>query len=457
MINSLNRHQKEAVGLLQIGTFLEYFDLMLYVHMAVLLNELFFPKTDPHTAALLSAFAFCSTFVFRPFGALIFGWMGDNIGRKSTVVITTMLMALSSIVMANLPTYAQIGIAASWVITICRMVQGVASLGEIVGAEVYLTEIIKKPACYPFVSFIAVSSVAGTVMALAVASLFTSFEMNWRIAFWIGSGIAAMGSIARTRLRETPEFADMNRRIKDIAETADKKAQSISRKLLRNTIVQETQNNYKLAAFWFFLIQCSWPISFYFSYFYCANLLKALGSTPEQIIHQNLVVTIVQLVSLSFISYLSYKIHPLKILKVKAFLYLAFLFIIPFGLSNVTSAIGIFFLQAISVSLALDSAPAVPVFLSHLPILKRYTYASFTYAVSRAAMYIITSFGLVYLTEWMGHYGLLIIMVPTYLSFIFGVKHFEKLEQQNSSNNDDQKSDHSNTLAKKSQKNVVYA
>ena len=101
---NLTREQKEAVGLLSIGTFLEYFDLMLYVHMAVLLNELFFPKTDPDTASILSAFAFCSTFVFRPFGALIFGWLGDNISRKATVVLTTALMAFSCILMANLPT-----------------------------------------------------------------------------------------------------------------------------------------------------------------------------------------------------------------------------------------------------------------------------------------------------------------------------------------------------------------
>ena len=76
---SLTREQKEAVGLLSIGTFLEYFDLMLYIHMAVLLNELFFPKTDPFTTSLLSAFAFCSTYLLRPFGALIFGYIGDNI------------------------------------------------------------------------------------------------------------------------------------------------------------------------------------------------------------------------------------------------------------------------------------------------------------------------------------------------------------------------------------------
>ena len=71
--------------------------------MAVLLNELFFPQSDPHTTSLLSALRFCTTFVFRPFGALLFGWIGDNIGRKSTVVITTHMMAFSCFVMAVLP------------------------------------------------------------------------------------------------------------------------------------------------------------------------------------------------------------------------------------------------------------------------------------------------------------------------------------------------------------------
>src|SRR5574343_1713793 len=107
---SLTREQKQAIGLLSIGTFLEYFDLMLYVHMAVLLNELFFPKTDAHTAMLITAFSFCSTYVLRPIGALIFGYIGDNIGRKATVIITTFMMAISCVIMANLPTYEQIGI-----------------------------------------------------------------------------------------------------------------------------------------------------------------------------------------------------------------------------------------------------------------------------------------------------------------------------------------------------------
>src|SRR5471030_2927328 len=97
LFSSLNREQKEAIGLLQVGTFLEYFDLMLYIHMAVLLNELFFPKTDPHTTSLLAAFAFCSTYVMRPIGALIFGWMGDNLGRKSTIILTTVITSISCV------------------------------------------------------------------------------------------------------------------------------------------------------------------------------------------------------------------------------------------------------------------------------------------------------------------------------------------------------------------------
>jgi MHS family proline/betaine transporter-like MFS transporter len=190
LLSSLNRDQKEFIGLLQIGTFLEYFDLMLYVHMAVVMNVLFFPKTDPQTAALLAALAFCSTYVMRPIGALIFGWLGDNIGRKSTIIITTIMMSLSCILMANLPTYAQIGISAAWIMTICRIMQGMSSMGEIIGAEIYVTESIPRPNSYPAVAWIIIAASIGAMVATGVATLVTSYYMNWRIAFWIGAGIA---------------------------------------------------------------------------------------------------------------------------------------------------------------------------------------------------------------------------------------------------------------------------
>jgi MFS family permease len=206
IFSSLNREQKEALGLLQVGTFLEYFDLMLYIHMAVLLNEMFFPKTDPQTAALLTAFAFCSTYVMRPIGAIIFGWLGDNVGRKSTIIVTTVMMSLSCILMANLPTYAQIGISAAWVVTICRIIQGMSSMGEIIGAQIYMTESVSRPASYTAVGLLSLAANVGAAAALGISTLVTSYFFNWRIAFWIGAAIALVGALARTRLRETPDF-----------------------------------------------------------------------------------------------------------------------------------------------------------------------------------------------------------------------------------------------------------
>ena len=340
--SSLRSDQKEAIGLLQIGTFLEYFDLMLYVHMAVLLNELFFPKTDPHTVALLSAFAFCSTFVLRPFGAFLFGYLEDYIGRKSTVIVTTMLMAISCVTMANLPTYAQIGISAAWMVTICRIVQGISSLGEIVGAEVYLTEIIKPPLQYPCVALVAVSSVLGTVMALVIASAFTSYGLNWRIAFWIGSCVAVVGSVARTRLRETPEFADMKRRLKKNAEEVD--GQEIDgTTFLQNMEDLPTEKGNQKNPFIFFLLQCAWPICFYFSYIHCGNVLKqSFGYTAEQVIHHNLLVSIVQLVSLAFVAYLSYWVHPLKILKIRLWIFIICVLFFPYWLQHATTPFSLF-------------------------------------------------------------------------------------------------------------------
>ena len=195
ILSSLNREQREAVGILQIGTFLEYFDLMIYVHMAVLLNDLFFPKTDPHMASLISAMGFCSTFMFRPFGAMLFGYIGDTFGRKNTVVITTGMMAVCCITMAILPTYDKIGITAAWLITLCRILQGISSMGEAIGAQIYLAEMIKIPERYPIVTFLTCADFLGTLAALALATGVLSLGLEWRFAFLFGSLIALVGFV----------------------------------------------------------------------------------------------------------------------------------------------------------------------------------------------------------------------------------------------------------------------
>ena len=413
IFKALSRSQKETVGLLQIGTFLEYFDLMLYVHMAVVLNDLFFPKTDPHTAALLSAFAFCSTYVLRPIGALIFGYIGDTIGRKPTVIITTMMMSISCVIMANLPTYAEIGIAAAWLVTGCRITQGLSSMGEIMGAEIYVTEITKPPVQYPAVAFIGIAAYAGTVVALAIASLVTHFTFNWRIAFWVGAGIAVVGSIARTRLRETPEFLH-------------KKHQKKNDKIF-NLITNEKMGR---KTFWaYFIIYCGWPLSFYLAYMYFNPMLKeTFHYTSGEVILHNFVLSVISLISIVFLGFLSYKIHPLKIIKARGQLFILLVLIIPFAIIYATSKYHIFFLQVAILTVTLSPIPAVSVFIKYIPTLKRFMSASVVYALSRALMYIVTSFSLVYLTEIFGYYGLWIIMFPVSIGFLWGIHHFEKLE-----------------------------
>ena len=424
IFSALNRNQKEAVGLLQIGTFLEYFDLMLYVHMAVLLNELFFPKAEPHMEALLAAFAFCSTYLLRPVGALVFGYIGDTMGRKTVVIITTLMMAFSCVVMANLPTYAQIGIAASWIVTICRILQGMSSMGELVGAGIYLTEITQPPVRYPIVAFTSVCSILGGTFALGVAKLVTSYAFDWRMAFWIGAFIALIGFFARTVLKETATFADAKKRLRQtFADTNQdervlKKHSSWNEKLSNKTFLH------------LFLMDCAWPICFYFAYVHCGHILKhSFGFTAAQVIHQNFMLSIIQLIGTWIIAYLSYKVYPISLLKIKLVLFLGILLLAPYLLTTAQSPLQVLFLQASTMLFACDMVPAVPITYARLPVFKRFTASSLSYALSRIVMYLVTSFGLVYLTEYFGHVGFLILALPVTIGYALGVLHFEKLEK----------------------------
>ena len=422
---TLTRKQKEAIGLLSIGTFLEYFDLMLYVHMAVLLNDLFFPPTDPHTAQLLAAFAFCATFVFRPLGALVFGYLGDTIGRRATLVITTFLMAIACIIMATTPTYAQIGITAAWIITLCRVVQGLAAMGEIIGAELYLTEAIQPPTHYPAVGLIGCAADIGATTALGIAALTTAMGFSWRIAFFIGAGVALVGSAARTVLRETPTFADAKRRLQNAFEGTGQDDTKIKQKpLYKEPVRPKTSLAY-------FLIKCGGPVFFYLIYMHAGHVLKhTFHYTPHDVLVHNLIVGIIQLLLWSVLrTYLSAKVYPLTILKAVWAVCAASVWAWPLWLANLQTPLQLFLFQTFLVVFRTSAMPAVPIFFKHFPVFKRFTYASFLHALARTLVYPITSLGLVYLLRYFGNWGLLLLLVPFLAGFGWALFHFEKLEK----------------------------
>jgi len=410
---NLTREQKEAVGLLSIGTFLEYFDLMLFVHMAVILNELFFPKHDPYISSLLASFAFFTTYLMRPIGALIFGYIGDNIGRKYTVIITTFLMALSSLTMFFLPTYAQIGITASWLVTICRMIQGMSSMGEIIGAVLYLTESIKEPKNYVPVALIRVLPALSTFAALGVAAISIKYGLNWRIAFLVGALVALVGSVARSALRETPDFVDAKKRL-----------------IIGKTKIRHPKIDKKLAFSYFFL-ECTWPLWVYIVYIYCANALKNdFSYSASEIIEHNLKISLAGLLSCFVVIYFTKRIHPIQIMKFIISIFILFFPPIIYLLASDYSIINIVILQYFMIIFTPTTVPGDPVILKHFPILKRFLTTSMLYAISRIVIYFFTSFGTLYFTQRFGVYGLLIIIIPTVIAYLYGLNTFIQLEKE---------------------------
>lgn len=404
-LSNLKREQKEAVGLLQLGTFLEYFDLMIYIHMAVLLNELFFPKTDQRTAALLSAFAFCSTYVFRPIGSLIFGYIGDQIGRKAAIIICTTMRAASCFFMSILPTYAEVGFFASIAMITCRILQSFSATGEVIGAEIYLSELLKPPASYQLVSWLYELCKLGSLAALLAASLILKCNANWRSVFVLGGMIALSGALARRKLKETPAFL---------------KSQANRNK----TILAKVSKTTSIA---YFFVYSGWPLCFYILFIYTADCLKHfMKYTPEQVINHNLLLTLLSSVIGIFIISLSKKIHPLKILKVRAILSLAVFLVMPLlPLSNIYTLI---IVQISIILFSLETSPAIAIFFKHFPVHCRFMYSSMLYSISRAIMYVITSFGLVYLASLLGDFGIWVITLPVSIGFLWGVNHFIKLD-----------------------------
>lgn len=421
---------KKTLGLLSIGTLLEYFDLMLYVHMAVLLNGLFYEPTDEHSAALLSAFGFTITFVFRPIGALIFGYIGDNFGRKPVLVLTTIIMALSCLIMANLPTYAQIGFTASVMMTVCRIMQSLSSTGEVTSCELYIMESTRPPVQYPAMGIVPLFAAFGGTLALAVASVATIEGFNWRYAFWAGIIIAVVGMYARKNLKETPEYVNIKNKIKLAAEKYN-----VSPTEARNLLNLKEEDTKTKTLIAILIIDCVFPLYYYFAYIYAGDLFQNFFNySAEDVIHHNFILSFADLGRIVFLMWISYYINPLKILKVQLAISAILVLALPFLLNNVTEAYHLTIIQYAVALFSVHGFPGFPIFYKHIHILQRSKYAGLTYACGRAIMFAITSFGLVVLIEQFGNIGLLILFVPILIGYTLSLFYFDNLEKQNISN-----------------------
>ncbi len=202
-----------------IGTIVEWYDFLIYGSAAALVfNKAFFPTVDPRVGVLASLGTFAVGFLARPIGGAIFGHYGDRLGRKSMLMMTLMLMALSTASIGLLPTYAHIGIAAPILLVLLRVAQGLALGGEWGGASLMVLEHAPPARRGLYGSLVQVGFPIGLVTATAVFSWVATWpeadfmRWGWRVPFLGSVVLAAVGMFVRARLPETPVFEQMKAR-----------------------------------------------------------------------------------------------------------------------------------------------------------------------------------------------------------------------------------------------------
>lgn len=208
---------KGLVGVItasSVGTLIEWYDFYIFGSLAVVIATKFFPAGDP-TAALLSTLAtFGAGFVVRPFGALVFGRLGDLAGRKFTFLLTLVLMGLSTFAIGCIPAFETIGYWAPVLVLLLRLLQGLALGGEYGGAATYVAEHAPSTARGFWTSWIQTTATIGLFLSLAVIitvkqsmSVADFNEWGWRIPFWISIIMVGVSIVIRLRMQESPLFA----------------------------------------------------------------------------------------------------------------------------------------------------------------------------------------------------------------------------------------------------------
>ena len=198
------------------GTVFEWYDFYLYGSLAAIIGAKFFSQYPEGVRNIFALLAFAAGFLVRPFGALVFGRLGDLVGRKYTFLITILIMGASTFIVGILPTAAQIGFAAPVILIVLRLLQGLALGGEYGGAATYVAEHAPHGRRGFYTSFIQVTATAGLFMSLLVI-LFTRAilgedvfaDWGWRIPFVLSIVLLGISVWIRLQLEETPAFQKM--------------------------------------------------------------------------------------------------------------------------------------------------------------------------------------------------------------------------------------------------------
>jgi MFS family permease len=199
-----------------MGTLIEWYDFYIFGSLAPIIAAQFFPSTNP-TAALLSTLAtFAAGFIVRPFGALVFGRLGDIVGRKYTFLLTLVLMGGSTFAIGLIPSFSKIGYVAPILVLLLRLIQGLALGGEYGGAATYVAEHSPANRRGYFTSWIQTTATLGLFVSLGVILLTrkslgvdTFNDWGWRVPFWVSIVLVGLSIYIRLKMSESPLFSKM--------------------------------------------------------------------------------------------------------------------------------------------------------------------------------------------------------------------------------------------------------
>jgi MFS family permease len=208
--------ERKVIVASSLGSIFEWYDFYLYGALAIIIAKQFFAGTDDNTAFIFALMTFAAGFIVRPFGALVFGRLGDLIGRKTTFLVTMGLMGTSTFLVGILPNYAAIGIAAPILLVTLRLVQGLALGGEYGGAVTYVAEHAPDNRRGAFTAWIQTTASLGLFLALLVilgtrtAVGETAFaQWGWRLPFLFSVFLLALSVWMRMSMQESPAFLRM--------------------------------------------------------------------------------------------------------------------------------------------------------------------------------------------------------------------------------------------------------
>jgi len=208
--------EKKVIFASSLGTVFEWYDFYLYGSLAAIIAKQFFSGLDPQAAFIFALLAFAAGFIVRPFGALVFGRLGDMIGRKYTFLITILLMGASTFIVGILPNYATIGVAAPIILIALRMLQGLALGGEYGGAATYVAEHAPHGRRGAYTAWIQTTATLGLFLSLMVILGTRTLigeaafaDWGWRVPFIVSIVMLAISVYIRLSMNESPAFVKM--------------------------------------------------------------------------------------------------------------------------------------------------------------------------------------------------------------------------------------------------------